>query len=216
MPDSSDFGLALLNSFIVATRITVSVASSPPWPVSRSRSSAVPGPQRSLSGILAVTTSMVPPELGIIPLYILMAQRAGPGTCQRSSCPRLVTAFGVFFMTPVPGRAVPDRAAGGRPDRRLHDDPACSGTWCCPPRPAAAVLGLFTFMHAWNDFFWPLVVLAGNPTVQVALSTLASGYAIDYRCADRAPLIATVPLLVVFLVLGRQIIGGIMQGAVKG
>ena len=54
----------------------------------------------------------------------------------------------------------------------------CSGTSCCPPPgPPRPCSGMFTFMPAWNDFFWPLVVLTPeNPTVQVALSTLASGY----------------------------------------
>ena len=81
----------------------------------------------------------------------------------------------------------------------------------------AAVLGLFTFMQAWNDFFWPLVVLVPeNPTVQTALSTLASGYTTDYTLVLTAATIGTVPVLAVFLLFGRQIVGGIMSGAVKG
>jgi len=84
-------------------------------------------------------------------------------------------------------------------------------------RPVAAVLGLLTFMMTWNDFFWPLVVLTQqNPTVQVAVSTLASGYVEDYALVLTGTFISIVPLLFVFAVLGRQIIGGIMQGAVKG
>ncbi len=72
-------------------------------------------------------------------------------------------------------------------------------------------------MNAWNDFFWPLIVLsADNPTVQVAVSTLASGYVQDYSLVLTGTFVSIVPLLAVFLVLGRQIIGGIMQGAVKG
>jgi cellobiose transport system permease protein len=84
-------------------------------------------------------------------------------------------------------------------------------------RPAAAVLGLLTFMMTWNDFFWPLIVLTpGNPTVQVAVSTLASGYVEDFALVLTGTFISILPLLLVFVVLGRQIIGGIMQGAVKG
>ena len=84
-------------------------------------------------------------------------------------------------------------------------------------RPAAAVLGLLTFMNTWNDFFWPLIVLSPrNPTVQVAVSTLASGYVEDYSLVLTGTFVSILPLLVIFLVLGRQIIGGIMQGAVKG
>ena len=48
-------------------------------------------------------------------------------------------------------------------------------------RPAAGILWLFTFMATWTDFFWPLIVLpASNPTVQIALQQLQSGYYVDY------------------------------------
>ncbi|MDI1466455.1 carbohydrate ABC transporter permease, partial [Catellatospora sp. KI3] len=71
--------------------------------------------------------------------------------------------------------------------------------------------GMLTFMTAWNDFFWPLVVLTPeDPTVQTALSTLASGYIQDYSLSLTGTAIATVPLLVVFGLLGKYIIGGIM------
>ena len=84
-------------------------------------------------------------------------------------------------------------------------------------RPVAAVLALFTFMNAWNDFFWPLLALGqSNPTTQVALSTLAGGYYMDYSLVLAGTLISTAPVLLVFLFLGKQIIGGIMRGAVKG
>jgi cellobiose transport system permease protein len=84
-------------------------------------------------------------------------------------------------------------------------------------RPVAAVLGLLTFMTIWNDFFWPLIVLGPrNPTVQVATSTLASGYVEDYALVLTGTFVSILPLLIVFLFLGRQIIGGIMKGAVKG
>ena len=84
-------------------------------------------------------------------------------------------------------------------------------------RPVAAVLALLTFTTTWNDFFWPLIVLnSQNPTVQVAVSTLSSGYVEDYSLVLTGTFVSILPLFVLFLVLGRQIIGGIMQGAVKG
>jgi cellobiose transport system permease protein len=84
-------------------------------------------------------------------------------------------------------------------------------------RPAMAVLGLLTFMQAWNDFMWPVIVLSPqNPTVQVALSTLAAGHYMDYTLVLAGTALATLPILVVFAVFGRRIIGGVMEGAVKG
>jgi len=84
-------------------------------------------------------------------------------------------------------------------------------------RPAMAVLGLLTFMQAWNDFMWPLIVLSpDSATVQVALSTLAAGHYMDYTLVLAGTAMATLPVLVVFAVFGRRIIGGIMEGAIKG
>jgi cellobiose transport system permease protein len=85
-------------------------------------------------------------------------------------------------------------------------------------RPLAAVLGLLTFMNTWNDFLWPLIVLGPrNATVQVAVNSIASpNYVPDFSLILAATFLSILPLLFVFLVLGKQIIGGIMQGAVKG
>jgi cellobiose transport system permease protein len=84
-------------------------------------------------------------------------------------------------------------------------------------RPAMAVLGMLTFLQAWNDFFWPLIVLnSQNPTVQVAFQSLATGYAPQQSIIMAGTLYGTIPVLLVFALLGRQIVGGIMEGAVKG
>src|SRR5690606_31432147 len=84
-------------------------------------------------------------------------------------------------------------------------------------RPAIGVLGVLTFMQTWNGFLWPFIVLNANtPTVQVSLRLLAAGYYnTDYAQVFAGTIIATVPLLIVFFVFGRQIISGIMEGSVK-
>jgi cellobiose transport system permease protein len=80
-----------------------------------------------------------------------------------------------------------------------------------------AVLGMLTFLMAWNDFFWPIIVLSSqNPTIQVSFQSLATGYAPQQSIIMAGTLYGTVPVLIVFALLGRQIVGGIMQGAVKG
>ena len=83
-------------------------------------------------------------------------------------------------------------------------------------RPAAAVLGLLTFMERWNDFLWPYLTLdPDHPTVQVALSRLSGGYYTDQALIMAGTLLGTIPLVVVFVLFGRQIIGGIMEGGLK-
>ncbi len=84
-------------------------------------------------------------------------------------------------------------------------------------RPAAAMLFLFTFVGAWNNFFWPFIVLdRQNPTLPVALSLLQSNYFVDYSIVLAGVVLATIPLLLLFVFAGRQLVSGIMAGAVKG
>jgi cellobiose transport system permease protein len=76
---------------------------------------------------------------------------------------------------------------------------------------------MLTFLMAWNDFFWPIIALTSqNPTVQVALNSLGNGYVPDQSVIMAGTLVGTIPVLIVFVLLGRQIVGGIMEGAVKG
>lgn len=167
--------------------------------------------------VFIVVTLAVPTQLGIIPLFIAMSKLGWAGGLQSVIVPNLVTAFGVFWMRQYTVDALPyELIEAARVD-------GCSMIrifWnvCLPAvRPAAAILAMFTFMTSWNDFLWPLVVLdAGNPTVQVALEKLQSGYYIDYSLVLAGTTLATIPILIVFLLLGRQIVAGIMQGAVKG
>ncbi len=167
--------------------------------------------------VFIVVTLAVPTQLGIIPLFIAMSEFGWAGGLQSVIVPNLVTAFGVFWMRQYTVDAVPyELIEAARVD-------GCSMIrifWnvCLPAvRPAAAILAMFTFMTSWNDFLWPLVVLdAGNPTVQLALEKLQSGYYVDYSLVLAGTTLATIPILIVFLLLGRQIVAGIMQGAVKG
>jgi cellobiose transport system permease protein len=84
-----------------------------------------------------------------------------------------------------------------------------------------AILALFTFMQTWTEFMWPLLILQGGDvqTLQTALDQLkiapAGGIA-DIALLQAGTLLATIPLLLLFIATGRQLVAGIMQGAVKG
>jgi cellobiose transport system permease protein len=172
------------------------------------------------SGILlaiCVATMMVPLQMGVIPLYMMMARLGLAGHLQAVILPSLCTAFGVFFMRQYIAGAVPDELIeaaymdGAGPFRVLVSIVVPAA------RPAMAVLAMLTFLTAWNDFFWPIIALSTqNPTVQVSFQSLATGYAPQQSIIMAGTLYGTVPVLVVFALLGRQIVGGIMQGAVKG
>jgi cellobiose transport system permease protein len=166
--------------------------------------------------VTVIATMLVPVQLGVIPLYIEMIHLGWLNRLPAVIAPNLVTAFGVFLMRQYIVSAVPNELIDAARVDGCHTARVFWHVVLPAVRPAAAVLGLLTFMITWNDFFWPLIVLTpGNPTVQVAVSTLASGYVQDYALFLTGTFVSILPLLFVFLILGRQIIGGIMKGAVK-
>jgi cellobiose transport system permease protein len=166
---------------------------------------------------LVIGTMMVPTQLAIIPLFILIAKLQWVNELQSVVLPSLVTAFGVFFMRQYLVQALPDELLEAG---RVDGASTIRIFWSIVvpiARPAMAVLGMLTFLTAWNDFFWPIIALTTeNPTVQVALAGMGTGYVPQRSIIMAGTVLGTLPVLVVFVVLGRQIVGGIMQGAVKG
>ncbi|MCX2180045.1 carbohydrate ABC transporter permease [Streptomyces sp. SKN60] len=209
-------GAALFNTLLVAGLVaagTVLVATLAGFAFARLRFRF-----RGALFALVVGTMLIPPQLGVVPLYLLVARLQWTDELRAVVLPGLVSAFGVFFMRQHLLRALPAelveaaRMDGAGPLRIVWHVvfPAA--------RPAMAVLGTLTFVAAWNDFFWPVLVLTqtGSPTVQVALTGLGRGYIPDRSVVMAGALLGTVPLLLVFAVLGRLVVGGVMRGAVKG
>jgi cellobiose transport system permease protein len=211
-----DFATALLNSAIVASVVTASVVFF----------SALAGfafakldfRGRKALFVVVIATMIVPVQLGVIPLYIQMIEFGWLNQLKAVIAPFLVSAFGVFLMRQYIAGAVPNELIDAARVDGCHTARVFWHVVLPAVRPIAAVLGLLTFMNTWNDFFWPLIVLSPqNPTVQVAVSTLSgAAYVPDFALILTGTFVSILPLLVVFLVLGRQIIGGIMKGAVKG
>ena len=208
------FAKALINSFVVAGSITASTvvfASLAGFAFAKLRFRG-----RSPLLALVVLTMMVPVQLGTVPLYMLMGWLGVGGRLPSVILPFLVSGFGVFLMRQYTMQAVPDELIEAA---RVDGCSTLRIFWSVvlpAVRPAAAVLGLFTFMQFWNEFLWPYIALdPANPTVQVALSRLSSGYYTDQSLVMAGTFMATLPLLVVLFVFGRQLISGIMEGAVK-
>ena len=213
--DTIPFWLALGNSVLISGIITVSV-------VSFSTLAGYSFAKLRFKGrnglmVAVIATMAIPTQLGIIPLFMMMRTLGWTGEIGAVVIPTLVTAFGVFFMRQYLVDVIPDELIESA---RMDGASMISTFWhvALPAaRPAMAILGLFTFMTAWTDFLWPLLVLdAGNPTLQTALSQLQSARYVDYSIVLAGAVMATLPLLALFAVAGRQLISGIMQGAVKG
>ncbi|MCP3995879.1 MAG: carbohydrate ABC transporter permease [bacterium] len=214
--DSGPFIRAMFNSLIVATTIAVvqvvfSTLAGFAFAKLKFRG-------RNVLFVLVIGTMMVPVQLGIIPLFLEMRLIGWVNSLLAVVFPGFISAFGVFWMRQLIEGAVPDELleaarVDGASTFRMYR------TIVLPlVRSGASVLGLFAFMFAWNDFLWPLVVLndPDSYTVQVALRQIQNqAYITDFGVQMAGTVVATVPLLLIFLLLGRQIIGGIMEGALK-
>ncbi|GGM91311.1 carbohydrate ABC transporter permease [Streptomyces fuscichromogenes] len=214
--NEANLGQAFLNTTIVAgiSAITIVVLST----IAGFAFAKLRFRGRNILMLTVIGTMMVPPQLSIIPLYMMVAKLNWADQLQAVIFPSLVSAFGVFFMRQYLLQALPDELIEAA---RVDGASSWRVVWHIvfpAARPAMAVLGMLMFVQAWNDFLWPFLVLTqtGNPTVQVALAGLGRGYTPDQSLIMAGALLGTLPLLLVFAIFGKQIVGGIMQGAVKG
>jgi cellobiose transport system permease protein len=215
--DTIDFWQALLNSLIVSTACGASVVffstlAGYSFAKLRFRGSA------ALMGFVVMTMA-VPVQLATVPLFVLMRSYGLLDTLAAVALPTLVTAFGVFFMRQYLLDAIPDELIEAA---RVDGASVLRTFWTVAvpaARPAMAILFLFTFMMVWTDYMWPLVALQETETLPVALDRLAltgQGQTTDYALVLCGAGLATIPLLILFVLSGRQLVSGIMQGAVKG
>jgi len=167
--------------------------------------------------VFVIATMAVPTQLGVVPLYILFSELGWTGNIGAIIVPSLTSAFGVFWMTQYLRQAVPDELVEAARVDGANSLRTFLAVGLPAARPAAAMLGLFTFVSAWNNFFWPFIVLdRQSPTLPVALSLLQSNYFVDYSIVLAGVLLSTIPLLILFIFAGKQLVSGIMAGAVKG
>jgi cellobiose transport system permease protein len=213
--DQAGLGTAMFNSTVVAGTITVGTVL-----FSTLAGFAFAKLRFKFSStllLLTIGTMMIPPQLAVVPLYLWMSDLQWSNHLQTVILPTLVTAFGTFFMRQYLVQALPTELIEAA---RVDGASSLRVVWHVvfpAARPAMAVLGLLTFVMAWNDFLWPIIALnQQNPTVQVALNSLGTGYVPDQAVIMAGALLGTLPLLIAFLLFGKQIVGGIMQGAIKG
>jgi cellobiose transport system permease protein len=173
---------------------------------------------RKFMVLFVIGTMMLPSQLGIIPLFMLISKAGWYDSLAALIVPALVTAFGVFWMRQIIEAQVPNElleaaSIDGASVPRVY--------WSVVLpiiRQSAFVLGLFSFLATWNDFLWPGLVLSSpqNFTAQIAVSQLKASYVLDYALNMGGAFMATAPLLLLFIFVGRKLVTGVMDGAVKG
>jgi cellobiose transport system permease protein len=162
-------------------------------------------------------TMMIPSQLSFVPSYIMISKIGWVDTFQALIIPGLANAFGIFWIKQYSEEAIHDSLLdAGRLDGcnhfRLYWNIGLPIL-----RPALAFLGIFSFISIWNDYLWPLVILndPAKYTLQVTLSQLNGIYDTDYGMVMAGTLLATLPLIILFMFVSRQFISGIAAGAVK-
>lgn len=167
--------------------------------------------------IFILITLMLPPQAKMIPLFELLAKWHWINTYRAVIVPDLAYAFGIFLMRQnmlaIPDDLIDAARIDGCGEWKIFHSIVLPTM-----RPAMAALGIYMFMFKWGDFMWPLIVLNDKTvkTIPVALSGLVGMSRIDYGQILVGTSIATLPVLIIFLLLQKQFISGILGGAVKG
>jgi cellobiose transport system permease protein len=213
--ENVDFLGSLLNTIIVACATTFLVLLIDSLAAFTFAKYEFPG-NRMLFRLLLLTL-MLPAQLSLIPRFVLMVQLHWAGTLSSLIFPGVANAFGIFLMRQYIQGAVPDELLQAA---RLDGCGFLRQYWhvALPAvRPGLAFLGIYTFITAWNDYAWPLVALVDpqKVTLQVALARLNTAHHTDYSMVMAGTLLATIPLIAIFLLGSRRFVSNIAAGALK-
>ncbi|MBO3680243.1 carbohydrate ABC transporter permease [Streptomyces sp. NEAU-YJ-81] len=211
---TASFGRVVLNSTLIAAIYTLcagAVCTLAGYGFAKYRFRG----REALFGLLMLGL-VIPVQVTLIPLFKLMAQLEWLNTYQAVVMPNLALPFGIFLMrqsmAALPDELLDSARMDGCGELRLF--------WkvVLPPmKPALAALAIFLFLYQWNDFIWPLIVLRDSQsfTIPVALAALQGLNNTDYGAILTGTAVAAVPMAVVFLVLQRHFVSGLLAGAVK-
>ena len=166
---------------------------------------------------LVMGTMLLPSFMNMIPTFIIMDLLGWIDEPRALYIPGAASAFGIFLMRQFVSTSIPkDLIEAARMDN-------CSELgifWriVLPLlKPALGTLGLITFIASWNNFIGPLVVMRSPDmyTLPLALRSLQSPVNTEWGALMTGSAIATIPLVILFLLSSRQLISGLTAGAVK-
>lgn len=180
-------------------------------------------PGRDLIFFLLLITLMIPFQVNIIPLYRMMVffhqidPHLGTDTYSGLIAPSMIQVFGIFLMRQF-FRSIPDEVLESARCDGASEFRIIRSIVLPLALPGMATLAIFTFLTAWNDFLWPLLVTSSDQmrTLPVGVALLARRNTINWGNTMAGTALATVPMIAVFLVLQRRFIEGLTAGAVKG
>jgi lactose/L-arabinose transport system permease protein len=166
---------------------------------------------------VVLATMMIPLQVLLVPLFQMMSSLGWIDSYQAVIVPFLANSFGILLMRQsfldFPDELLESARIDGAGELRTFYQVVLPSV-----RPQLSALVVFSFMGEWNSFIWPLLMLNTQDkyTVPVALNTLTGLTHVDYSGLMLGSLLATLPLLVLFLVFQRQFVAGLLGGALKG
>jgi len=210
-----NFGRSFANSMIVAGAITLLsllLNSMAGYAFAKLRFS---GRDRIFSFLVAAL--VIPTQVGMLPLFLILKSVHLVNSYWGVIFPSMATIFGIFlirqFMLSIPDDLLDAARIDGAGEFRIY--------WSIVmplARPVLVTLAIFMFMSAWNDFMWPLIVLTDSAkyTLPVAVANLVGEHVQDTELMMASSVLTVLPVLILFLLLQRHYIAGIMVGSVKG
>jgi multiple sugar transport system permease protein len=204
----------LLNSIVLAavvTAIALVINSMAGYAFSKLRFA---GRDRLFGVLLAAL--VIPAQVAMLPLFLLLKQLGVINTYWAVIIPGMASVFGIFlirqYVLGISDSVLDAARTDGAGEWRVYRSVALRLS-----APILVTLAVFTFMGTWNDFMWPLIVLADADlyTLPVALATLAGEHVQDVELMMAGSVLTVLPVLIVFVVLQRYYIAGIMAGGVK-
>ena len=172
---------------------------------------------RKLAFVLVITTMMLPPQVTIVPMYIMWARVHLTGTLWPLIIPLLFgDAFSIFllrqFLVTIPREYADAAQVDGCGELRTM-----LRVILPMARPAIAAVALFQFFYAWNDYFGPLIYTKPESwTLAVGLSTFRAAHHVEWNLTMAATLLTVLPVIIVFFLAQRVFIQGVTLTGVKG
>jgi multiple sugar transport system permease protein len=166
---------------------------------------------------LLLTAMLVPAQVGMLPLFLMLKKMGLVNTYAGVLVPWLASVFGIFlvrqYAQAIPEDLLNSARLDGAGEGRIYRSIVLPNL-----APVMATLAVFVFMSSWNDFLWPLVVLSDERhyTLPVALASLVGEHVQDTELMMAGAVVTVLPVLLVFVVLQRWYIRGVMAGSVKG
>jgi len=210
-----DLARYFLNSSVVAvsaTLISLLVNSMAGYAFAKLR---FRGRERAFQVLLAAL--VIPAQVGMLPLFLMLKSMGLVNTMAGVVVPFMAGVFGIFmirqYSLSIPDDLLDAARVDGAGEYRIF------WTIVLPViRPILVTLAVFTFLSAWNDFMWPLIVLSDDAkyTLPVALASLSGEHVQDTSLMMAGSVLTVLPVVVLFIALQRAYIRGVMMGSVKG